>query len=337
MLVFTYIVAEKGENFNQPLFIHQVCDTEYLPSVIMFDPNALIRFYKQCLSIRKTAKQFAVHRSTVYRWIIKARSTVPRYLRHTGLKRSYKPPSFIRSRVLAAEEQLEIGLTREQYGWCAERITLYLKKKGKLRTGIGSSTVYRLLKAKGMIEIEGNHRRPKFQDTLHMHLKNAKTIGKLQMDVKYVTPALSGLPHTTFKYAIIDIFSRYKMGVILPTLDMNHAIQALALFLKEMPFKPDFIQTDNGFEFQSRFSEFCKKSGLQHHLIHKSSPNENAVIERSFRTDEEEFYFRLPQPPADLEQLNVWYQHYLEHYNTERIHLGLGMQTPAEIVANLSD
>lgn len=46
-----------------------------------------------------------------------------------------------------------------------------------------------------------------------MHLKNTTTIGKLQMDVKYITPELSGLPHTCFEYAVVDIYSRYKEAV----------------------------------------------------------------------------------------------------------------------------
>jgi hypothetical protein len=33
--------------------------------------------------------------------------------------------------------------------------------------------------------------------------------------------------------------------------------------------------------------------GWDHHYIHKSAPNENAVIERSFRSDEEEFFWRM--------------------------------------------
>lgn len=304
----------------------------------MFNPNELIRFYKQSQSVPKTVRQFAVHRSTVYRWIRRARGGYVRgYLRHTGLRRRYKPSFKARPSILTTEERLAIGLTREKYGWCAERITLYLKKQQKLRKHVGFATVYRFLRAKGMIKMAGCHRRPKFQDTLHMHLKNAKTVGKLQMDVKYVTPELSGLPHTTYEYAVIDIFSRYKMAIIFPVLDMQHAVRALEICLKAFPFKADFIQTDNGLEFQSRFGEYCKNLGLRHHLIHKSNPNENAVIERSFRTDEEEFYWRLPRPAKDLMELNSWYQNYLLHYNTERIHLGLGIQTPAEIVANLSD
>ena len=67
------------------------------------------------------------------------------------------------------------------------------------------NTVHRLLKSKGLIHNYGNHRRPRYQETKHMYLKNTKTIGYLQMDVKYITPELSGLPWTCYEYAIIDI------------------------------------------------------------------------------------------------------------------------------------
>ena len=97
----------------------------------------------------------------------------------------------------------------------------------------------------------------------------------------------------------------------------------------------DFIQTDNGLEYQRRFltflsqakQEFSLPHHIKHHYIHKSSPNENAVIERSFRTDEEEFFWRLDNQPKDLITLNALYQQYLHCYNSYRPHLGLNMTT----------
>jgi transposase InsO family protein len=166
-----------------------------------------------------------------------------------------------------------------------------------------------------------------------MHAKNVHTLGYLQMDVKVVTPELSGLPWTCFKYAVIDIYSRWKDAVILNQLDQNGAMVALLEILPRLPFKPVFIQTDNGLEFQKRFHDMVVSMGLQHHFIHKSTPNENAVIERSFRTDEEEFYFRLPKRPKHYDELRDQYQDYLHYYNHERIHLGIGLKTPAQIVA----
>jgi len=70
--------------------------------------------------------------------------------------------------------------------------------------------------------------------------------------------------------------------------------------------------------------------GFQHHHIHKSSPNENAVIERSFRTDEEEFFWLMDKIPKNLTELNIQYQEYLNKYNTFRPHLGIDLQTPQE-------
>lgn len=42
-------------------------------------------------------------------------------------------------------------------------------------------------------------------------------------------------------------------SVFLPKLDQEHAILVLAHMLKQLPFTPDFIQTDNGLEFQDEF------------------------------------------------------------------------------------
>ena len=56
----------------------------------------------------------------------------------------------------------------------------------------------------------------------------------------------------------------------------------------------DFIQTDNGLEFQSSFHRYVTGTlGWDHHYIHKSTFTENAVIERSFRSDEEECFRRM--------------------------------------------
>jgi transposase InsO family protein len=149
------------------------------------------------------------------------------------------------------------------------------------------------------------------------------------MDVKYVTPELSGLVHTAYLYAVIDIYSRYKQGVILPLLDQRLAIEALRQITPSLPFNPDFIQTDNGLEFQKAFLDFVNNDfGWNHHYIHKSSPNENAVIERSFRTDEEEFFWRIEETPKNLLELNTMYQEYLKYYNEIRPHLGIDLLTP---------
>lgn len=283
-------------------------------------------------NVSTVVRELSIHRSTVYRWMRKAQRRYDNkrmlILMARGLRRSSAKPKHIKY-AIDREQGNRIIELRKQYGATAEKIAFQLELL------VHHRTVHRFLKRMGLVREYGYHRRPRFQDTVHMHVSNTKTIGYLQMDVKVVTPELSGLPWTCYEYAVIDIFSRYKDAVILNQLDQDGSIVALLEILPRLPFKPMFIQTDNGLEFQKRFHEFCLAQGLDHHHIHKQNPNENAVIERSFRTDEEEFYFRLPKRPEHYDELRIRYAEYLAYYNYERIHLGINFKTPYQVVAEV--
>lgn len=203
---------------------------------------------------------------------------------------------------------------------------------------VSGSSIYRLFKSKypGLLRETINFRRPKFQNGTHMRPANTTAPGYLQIDTKYVTSELSGLPYTTYEYGCIDIYSRYKLALILPILDEAGIILTLKWVLKEAPFKVVSVQTDNGLEFQSGFHAFCDQQQISHYHIHKSTPNENAVIERSFRIDQEEFFFRLDTTPKDINELNNWFQKYLIKYNQDRPHFSLNFKTPAQVLRDFS-
>ncbi len=285
--------------------------------------HLIIRAFKNTGSVSATARSLSITRMTVYRWLKKAK-TMQGYSER-NLRRKSTRPKRIR-RVLTLEEQSAIIKLREETGFSAVKI------RSELSLTASINTVHRFLKKKDLLNKYGNHRRPYYQETVHMHLRNTTTVGKLQMDVKYITPELSGLPYTCFEYAVIDICSRYKEAVILNHLDQDGAILTLMEILNRLPFTPDFIQTDNGLEFQERFHAYCLERGLTHHMIHKNTPNENAVIERTFRTDEEEFFFRIKQAPKDYDELRNMFADFLHWYNYKRIHLGINLKTPFEVI-----
>ncbi|MGH9987081.1 MAG: integrase core domain-containing protein [Nitrososphaeraceae archaeon] len=289
-------------------------------------PYLIVRTFKRCYSVSSTARLLGISRLTVYRWLKRARSPLKQIqYSERNLRRKSTCPHRIH-RLLSPQEESAIITLREEKGYTAEKIKYVLK------LSVSRNTIHRLLVCKQLINHYGNHIRPRYQKTTHMHLRNTTTIGKLQMDVKYITPELSGLPYTCFEYAVVDIFSRYKEAVILNHLDQDGSILALMDILKRLPFTPDFIQTDNGLEFQGRFHQYCQQRGLTHHLIHKSTPNENAVIERTFRTDEEEFFFRMKRAPLHYDELREWFIVYLHEYNYIRPHLGINLKTPYEVV-----
>lgn len=279
------------------------------------------------------AAEFGIAPSTVYRWLTRARSSypygTPKY-RERGLKRKSTRPHRIHY-ALSPDERIRIEAIREK------RVVTVEKVVPMARVRASPSTVYRYLKRRGYIKDGPRHRRPSMQNTIHMHAKNATTVGYLQMDVKYLTPELTGLPWTCFEYAVIDIFSRYKDAVILNQLNQDGAIIALTEIVGRLPFRVVFVQTDNGFEFQSRFLTHVAGLQLEHHFIHKSSPNENAVIERSFRTDEEEFIFYAERPFKDYDDLRDQYTTWLHYYNHERYHLGINLKTPMQMVLSVAN
>ncbi len=229
-------------------------------------PRIIIKKVKECHgNIAQAALLLGVNRTTVWRWVQRAKTnSLSRigYLSSRNLQRKSTRPHIIHY-AFSKEEESAIIQARRAEGYAA------VKVKGYLHLSASWMTIHRLLKNKGVIHTYGNHIRPRYQKTTHMHLKNTATIGKLQMDVKYITPELSGLPYTCFSYAVVDIYSRYKEAVILNHLDQDGAILALMEIRKRLPFTPDFIQTDNGMEFQGRFHQYCQQTSLKHHLIHK--------------------------------------------------------------------
>ena len=167
-----------------------------------------------------------------------------------------------------------------------------------------------------------------------MRPTNTHDLGFLQMDTKHVTPELSGLTYTVYEYGAIDILSRYKLAILLPDISDESAGLALEFFLKWFPFPVKYVQTDNGLEFQRSFRQTCDKHHIEHYHIHKNSPNENAVIERSFRTDQDEFYYWLERPTLHIGDLNTKLQKFMVRYNTWRPHQSLDYKTPQQMVTH---
>jgi transposase len=247
------------------------------------DPKDIVARLQAGKGVREVARELGVSPATVSNW--KRRAISPHTLqlsRHQAKRKSTRPKTVPRSRALSLEEQYRVLEVRRETGWGSERIQQYLGLAATERA------VHRFLASEGLTH-GGMHRRPRYQDTAHKGLHNVTEPGTIQMDVKHVMPQLSGLVHTTYLYAAIDVFSRYRTAWIYEPLDSSTAAAALEWFLYALPFPVSFVQTDNGLEFQAEFQKALALFELPHHFIHKSALNENAVVERAFRTDEEEF------------------------------------------------
>ena len=104
--------------------------------------------------------------------------------------------------------------------------------------------------------------------------------------------------------------------------------------VNEMPFSIQRMQTDRGKEFfaykvQEWLGEYCTKF----HPIKPRSPHLNGKIERSHKTDLQEFYTTQRLDDPELEMRLFEWQHF---YNWYRPHSSLGGKTPTEKCHELS-
>lgn len=96
-----------------------------------------------------------------------------------------------------------------------------------------------------------------------------------------------------------------------------------------MPFPIQRIQTDRGREFFAFcFQEKLMEYGIKFRPIKPGSPHLNGKVERSQKTDLEEFYPTVDLKTPDLaDRLRDWQ----DHYNQDRPHGSLGGCTPWQV------
>ena len=135
-----------------------------------------------------------------------------------------------------------------------------------------------------------------------------------------------------YYYTVIDLHTRMAYtrvaSRILPGLAALAVLEARQAF--GFPFS--MVQADNGPEYGRYFEQEMKRAGIhtRHSRLHR--PNDNAHIERFNRTIQEECigsYWRRSVPLSRQKQkLNE----YLDYYNNERIHLGIQLRTPSQVL-----
>ncbi len=288
------------------------------------DVKTIIVIYKRIGNISQTALELGIARSTVQRWLKRSRGATGRLKYQNISRRSTRPKT--NSRILTVDMETQILSLKKESHFGPKKIVKSLKLP------VSHMVVHRLLVRKGLVIPNPRFRRPLFQNGSCMRPANTTKLGVLQMDTKHVTPEWSGLPGTVYEYSAIDILSRYRQAILLPDISDDSARMALEYFLKWFPFPIQFVQTDNGLEFQRTFHSFCLAKNIDHYFIHKNSPNENAVVERAFRTDQDEFYSWLERQPEHIGELNDWLTKFITQYNYVRPHQSLDYKTPAEVV-----
>lgn len=262
-------------------------------------------------SIRKAARYVGVHPSTVMRWVRRAprdgRSVIPTMSsrpRHHPAALSWEIVMTIRTKRLARRR-------------CAEVIHQELLNDGRQ---VSLSSVKRTLQREGLLRSRSPWKRWHAPQPRPM----AANAGDLvQLDTIHVQPL--GEPRF-YVYTLIDVASRWAFAKVTNRANCHESLRFLREARGRAPFAFQTLQSDHGSEFSTSFSD---RSTLVHRHSRVRQPNDNGHLERFNRTLREECFGELYPDPRSYQRA---LQNYLTYYNTERLHLGLDLKTPSQVL-----
>ena len=151
------------------------------------------------------------------------------------------------------------------------------------------------------------------------------------MDVKFlIFKDKQGRKIKRYQYTAIDDATRVRALKIYKRHTQANAIDFVNHIIQRFPFRIQQIRTDRGHEFQAKFHWHVEDLGIEHKYIKPRSPQLNGKVERSHRSDQEEFYQLLTyKDDVDLEaKLEEWEK----FYNFSRPHGAHKGKTPYEIL-----
>jgi len=213
---------------------------------------------------------------------------------------------------------------RSKYHLGPMRIVWYLARYHNIK--ISDATVSRILKRNGVNRLPRGTRLRK----VHTKRYNKQVPGHhIQMDVKFLTfKGDRGEKVRRFQFTAIDDATRVRALKVYEKHTQASAIDFVDHIIEKFPFRIREIRTDNGHEFQAKFHWHVEDKGIRHAYIKRGTPQLNGKVERSHRSDEQEFYQLLSnKDDVDLEaKLGEWEQ----FYNFARPHGAFNGKTPYE-------
>jgi len=273
------------------------------------------------MSTRDLCKLLGISRSFFYKW----RKRYNPYNLHSLSTHSRKP---------RAQKTIDWKVVIEICGWKRNHpskshyyLYQWWLKMGRIPP-CSPKTIYNWWKRRGLILLR--HKRVRRKSKL---FNQPKRPGELfQIDTKF-------LPDGRFQYTAIDVVSKWRFLRAYRKLTQKNTIdflKRLLLMAKEKGVRIIRIQTDNGHEFQKEVVDFLKAWGVTHQYIWIHTPDQNGIVERSHRTDDEEFYQQNETKELSLEELNVALEEWTRYYNEERLHFALDFATPVEYLKKVS-
>jgi len=283
----------------------------------------ILRFIEAHGNVSKECKEFDIPRSSYYNWKKKYESGGIEELQRK------KPIPKSHPKQLPADTVCKILELRKIYGLGPQRITWYLERYHGITTSC--STVYRTL----VRNKESRLAKSAPRRAIHTKRYQKKVPGHhVQVDVKFIWLSNNnGGRIRRFQYTAIDDATRIRALKIYKRHTQKNAMDFIDYVIDKFPFRIHTVRTDRGHEFQAQFHWHVEDKGIQHTYIKPRSPQLNGKVERSHRTDKNEFYQLLTY--TDDVDLNKKLDEWENFYNFNRPHTAFNGKTPYEALSSL--
>ena len=244
-----------------------------------------------------------------YRWSIRTERSTPRSSPHAISKA-------IVERVLALRAQLKR---------CAEVIWHHLRWTDGIR--ISLSSVNRILRRHH--EYAGARKNRVRRDNPRRPIVT-KPGQLVQTDtIHYVCPVSR---RRRYVYTVIDLYTRMTYAELHDRVRPGIAAGVIQSAQEAMGFCFAMVQADNGPEFSRYFEQALKRNNVNVRHSRLGRPNDNAHVERFNRTIQEECLGHYLDPRTKTTTIQKNINTYLDYYNTKRVHFGLQLRIPAEML-----
>lgn len=274
------------------------------------------RNHRQNISL--TARHFGIQRRILRDWLKQFH-----HFGAIGLNDRSKRPKHLRRPTTSRDIEAEILRVRKKYPvWSKYKI------KAHLGLHISTSTVGRILKRRGLISIKISRKRskamthPKKRYPRDIVITQAGTL--VQIDTKVVI-GIGGIH--MYQWTAIDVLTKQRVLWASTRLSSRNGRRFLEMCQREYPFQILAVQTDNGHEFLAEFRAYLEQQNIPHYFIEPRSPKQNSYVERSHRTDDDEFY-NQGNGYYSITNLLPRLKNWQSEYNTIRPHQSLNYLTP---------
>ena len=274
-----------------------------------------VELVRQGWSTRKAARYMGFHHTAVMKWIKRAEplrsgSAIP-----TESSRPHHHPNELPEDIV--DKIIKIRLKHNR---CAEVVYQELLNQ---RVSVSLSSVKRTLERQGLIRKRSPWKRWHFEQERPLALNPGDLV---QIDTIHLIPGL------LYVYTLIDVFSRWAQARASERINTHKSLSFVCDSEEIFPFGFSMLQSDHGSEFSNWFTENIRTQlGSNHRHSRVRKPSDNGHLERFNRTLQEEC---LKDIPKTLRAYRKAIPEYVHYYNNERLHLGINLKTPMQVVTS---